>query len=109
MDSCNPAPLPQQSSIKLSCRTGGPKDEAERAAMERVPYRQLVGSLLYLFGTVPEICFSVILLSSFVANPGQAHWAAALFVLRYLQGAMKNELVFPPNQKPVITAFSDSD
>ena len=109
MDSCNPAPLPQQSSIKLSCRTGGPKDEAERAAMERVPYRQLVGSLLYLFGTVPEICFSVILLSSFVANPGQAHWAAALFVLRYLQGAMKNELVFPLNQKPVITAFSDSD
>ena len=58
MDSCNPAPLPQQSSIKLSCRTGGPKDETERAAMERVPYRQLVGSLLYLFGTVPEISWS---------------------------------------------------
>ena len=77
--------------------------------MSKLPYRQLIGSLLYLFGTVLEICFCVILLSSFVADPGFSHWNAALYVLKYLKRVMYDQLVFLPNQTLVITAFADSD
>ena len=107
--SCNEAKLPQPSSVKLSSRTGSPRDKSERLAMSKLPYRQLIGSLLYLFGTIPEICFCVILLSSFVSDPGFSHWNAALYVLKYLKRVMHNQLIFLPNQTPVITAFSDSD
>ena len=109
MGTCNEAKLPQPSSVKLSSRTGSPRDESERLAMSKLPYRQLIGSLLYLFGTIPEICFCVILLSSFVADPGFPHWNAALYVLKYLKRVMYNQLIFLPNQTPVITAFADSD
>ena len=109
MGTCNEAKLPQPSSVKLSSRTGSPRDESERLAMSKLPYRQLIGSLLYLFGTIPEICFCVILLSSFVADPGFSHWNAALYVLKYLKRVMYNQLIFLPNQTPVITAFADSD
>ena len=51
-------------------------------------YRQLIGSLMYLVNTRPNICFAVNLLSQFMVEPTRVHWAAAKHVLRYLQGTL---------------------
>lgn len=52
-----------------------------------VPYRQLIGSLLYLaIGTRADILFAVSALSQFLENPSELHWKAAKRVLRYIAG-----------------------
>ena len=55
--------------------------------MSKVPYRKAIGSLMYTsVVTRPDITFAVSTLSQFLENPGEAHWAAAKWVFRYLSG-----------------------
>eukprot|EP00253_Pinus_taeda_P011309 PITA_11309 len=51
-------------------------------------YRQLIGSLMYLVNTRPDICFAVNTMSQFVCEPKKVHWVAAKHILRYLQGTV---------------------
>ena len=48
-------------------------------------YRQLIGSLMYMTNTSPDICFIVNSLNQFMCEPRQIHWIAAKHVLRYLR------------------------
>jgi len=48
-------------------------------------YRQLIGKLIYLTITRPNICFPVQTLSQFLANPTTYHWEASLKILKYLK------------------------
>jgi hypothetical protein len=47
---------------------------------------QLIGLLMYLVNTRPDICYAVNVLSQFMSQPRQTHWTAAKHVLRYLRG-----------------------
>ena len=54
--------------------------------MAAFPYRQLIGSLIYLMvATRPYLAFYLSRLSKFINSPGRAHWEAAYKVLGYLQ------------------------
>jgi hypothetical protein len=48
-------------------------------------YRQLIGSLMYLVNTRPNICFVVNTLSQFMVESRQVHWVEDKHVLRYLR------------------------
>ncbi|XP_061370183.1 uncharacterized mitochondrial protein AtMg00810-like [Gastrolobium bilobum] len=72
-------------------------------------YRRLVGSLLYLTNTRPDISFVVQQFSQFVANPMKAHFNAACRVLRYLKGSPAKGLFFPSDNKLQLSAFADAD
>jgi hypothetical protein len=48
-------------------------------------YRQLIGSLMYLVNTRPDICFAVNQLSQFMMELTRVHWVAVKHVLRYLK------------------------
>ncbi|KAL5542291.1 hypothetical protein UlMin_010001 [Ulmus minor] len=48
-------------------------------------YRTIVGSLVYLTITRPDIAYAVHIVSQFVASPTTIHWAAVLRILRYLR------------------------
>ena len=52
-------------------------------------YRQLVGSLLYLTHTRPDIAFAVGLVSRFSQDPHESHWKAAKHILRYIKGTVR--------------------
>lgn len=56
-------------------------------------YRQLVGSLMYLVNTRPDICFAMSTLDQFMCEPRQMHWVAVKYVLRYLRGTIGYGLV----------------
>eukprot|EP00253_Pinus_taeda_P032389 PITA_32389 len=45
-------------------------------------YKQLIGSLMYLVNTKPDICYAVNTLSQFIVEPKRAHWVAAKHVLK---------------------------
>jgi hypothetical protein len=51
-------------------------------------YRQLIGSLMYMIHTRPDICYAMISLSRFMTESRQRHWVAAKHILRYLKGTI---------------------
>jgi hypothetical protein len=51
-------------------------------------YRQLIGSLMYMIHTRPNICYAVIVMSQFMTEPRQRHWVAAKHILIYLRGTI---------------------
>jgi hypothetical protein len=55
-------------------------------------YRQIVGSLMYLTNTRPDICFVVNTLSHHLEFPRQVHLVATKHVLRYLKGTLDHGL-----------------
>lgn len=56
--------------------------------VEPTMYRQLIGSLMYLVNTRPDISFVVSTLSQFMIEPRYEHWAATKHALRYLKGTV---------------------
>jgi hypothetical protein len=51
-------------------------------------YRQLIGSLMYLVNTRPDIFYALNVLSQFMSQPKHTHWIAAKHVSRYLRGTI---------------------
>ncbi|XP_019180282.1 PREDICTED: uncharacterized protein LOC109175478 [Ipomoea nil] len=74
-----------------------------------MPYRHLVGSLMYLLITRPDLSFAVNHLCQFMHTPTQDHWVALKRVLRYVQGTRRLGLRLTLASSPVVHAFSDSD
>ncbi|XP_017982421.1 PREDICTED: uncharacterized mitochondrial protein AtMg00810-like [Theobroma cacao] len=72
-------------------------------------YRQLVGKLLYLTFTRPDVCYAVQVLSQFMDKPSNDHLATAFRVLRYLKGAPGQGLLLHSQSNLQIQAYSDSD
>jgi hypothetical protein len=57
-------------------------------------YRQLVGSLVYLTVTRPNISYAIHIVSQFMAAPRSLHYAVVLRILRYLKGTLFHGLHF---------------
>ncbi|XP_059669236.1 uncharacterized mitochondrial protein AtMg00810-like [Cornus florida] len=72
-------------------------------------YRSLVGSLLYLTSSRPDIMYATSLLSRFMHNPSQIHVGAAKRVLRYIQGTLDFGILYEKNVDAKLFGFCDSD
>ncbi|KAG9450564.1 hypothetical protein H6P81_010529 [Aristolochia fimbriata] len=57
-------------------------------------YRQLVGGLLYLIISRPDISYAVHVVSQFMSAPRSVHYAAVLRIMRYIKGSLFQGLVF---------------
>ena len=77
--------LPMRPNIKLSI-ADCPTTPEEREEADALPYRSLIGSLMYLMiSTRPDIACPLIQLSRFLQNWGKVHYTAALDLLIYVQ------------------------
>ncbi|XP_019416424.1 PREDICTED: uncharacterized protein LOC109327714 [Lupinus angustifolius] len=72
-------------------------------------YRRLIGRLIYLTNTRPDLCFSVQQLAQFMAKPTTTHHIAASKVLRYIKGTPAIGLFFSNTSTIQLKAYSDSD
>ena len=52
-------------------------------------YMQLIGSLMDLVNTRPDICFAVNTLSQFMVEPRKEHWVVEKHVLNYFRGIVE--------------------
>ena len=97
-----PVSTPSDSSIKPNLDSSPLYDDVPA-------YRRLVGILLYLNTTRPDITFLTQQLSQFLSKPTQAHHHAALRVLKYLKGCPGKGLFFPRNTSLTLQGFLDAD
>jgi hypothetical protein len=74
--------------VHLCATNGEPLEDPTR-------YRHIVGSLVYLSVTLPDISYYVHILSQFVSFPIQLHYSHLLRVLCYLRGTISHCLLFP--------------
>ena len=77
--------------------------------VDRTKYQQLVGKLIYLSHTRPDIAFAVSLVSQYMHNPCQGHLDAVYRILKYLKQAPGKGLLFKKSGDRRIEAFTDAD
>ncbi|KAM2129542.1 hypothetical protein ACFX1R_009206 [Malus domestica] len=96
-----PVDFPMEQNLKLSNNGAILKDPAK--------YRRLVGRLIYLTITRPDITYSVHVLSRFMHEPRTPHMEAALRILKYIKNTPGQGLFFSAENDLVLNAYCDSD
>ncbi|GAU32260.1 hypothetical protein TSUD_53880 [Trifolium subterraneum] len=84
------------------------KDEAGKMCYS-TNYKQMVGSLMYLLATRPDMTFSVCLVARFMERPTEIHVAAVKRILRYLKGTLSYGLWYEKGRGEELIGWSDSD
>ncbi|CAL1369237.1 unnamed protein product [Linum trigynum] len=89
--------------LKLGRESGEPLSDGGKH------YRSVVGILIYLTSTHPDIAYGVQIASQFMSAPRTGHLAAFHRILRYLKGTRELGMFLPSSGSLVLQAFSDSD
>jgi hypothetical protein len=72
-------------------------------------YRKLIGSLMYMIHTKPNICYAVIAMSQFMVESRQRHWVAAKHILRHLRGTITYGLRYTSIGGLFLHGYADVD
>lgn len=88
MSDCELASAPLPKGLKLSIDEGDIFPELDK-------FRRLIGRLLYVNITRPDISYSVQCPSQFMSSPRKPHQEAALHLLKYLRSCPLQGLFFP--------------
>lgn len=102
MEECKAINTPMGQKEKLSKEDGASK-------VDEGYYRSLIGCLMYLTATRPDILFAVSLLSRFMHCASEVHLRAAKRVLRFIKGSLDCGVKFEKSQNFKLSGFSDSD
>ncbi|KAI5320266.1 hypothetical protein L3X38_039974 [Prunus dulcis] len=102
MRECKSVAIPLVVNEKL-CR----EDQSEAA--DESEFRQIVGSLIYLTATRPDVMFASSLLARFMHNPSKKHMGTAKRVLRYIQGTLDFGIEFAKGKTATLIGYCDSD
>eukprot|EP00253_Pinus_taeda_P014095 PITA_14095 len=102
MTSCKPAPTPFLSGVCL-------EDGGDTPLVDITLYRQLVGSLLYLTHSRPDLSYAVGAISRYMQEPHELHWKAAKRILRYVQGTITFGIHYAADNAFNLLGFTDFD
>ncbi|KAK6151857.1 hypothetical protein DH2020_014492 [Rehmannia glutinosa] len=98
------------SSVKIPMNTSVKMDmDAEGKVVDQTRYRALIGSLLYLTTSMPDITFAVGVCARFQSAPKESHMTIAKRTLRYLKRCQKVGLWYPNEGGFKLVGYSDSD
>lgn len=101
MDSCETVSTPIDHNQIL--------DEANDTQISQFPYRQLIGSLLFLsVVSRPDITYTVAVLSRYLERPKQIHVNAAKRVIKFLKGTMNQGIRYSAKEMEIY-GYSDAD
>jgi hypothetical protein len=102
MGSCNAVNNPMVSGTKLSSQEKGEE-------VNNTEYKQLIGSLMYITTTRPDIMYAVSFLSRFMAARKEGHLLAAKRILRYLKGTIDFRVFYKKGSDNILKGYTDSD
>jgi hypothetical protein len=97
-------------SIKTPMGTNGHLDlDTGGKSVDQKVYRSMIGSLLYLCASRPDIMLSVCMCARFQANPKEVHLRAVKRIMRYLVYTPKFGLWYPKGSTFDLIGYSDAD
>ncbi|GJW55084.1 retrovirus-related pol polyprotein from transposon TNT 1-94 [Tanacetum coccineum] len=102
LEDSKPMKTPMSSDTKLT------KDE-ECESVDSTKYRGMIGSLLYLTTSRPDIMFSVCLCARFQEAPKTSHLEAVKRIFRYIKGTTHLGLWYPKGTGIETVVYADSD
>ena len=83
--------------------------DASLDSVDAMLYHQMIGSLMHLTNTRPDICFSINTLSQFLTDPIYVHLIVVKYILRYLKGTVDYGLKYEVSQNINLEGYVDSD
>jgi hypothetical protein len=102
MDSNSSKPTPIRAPLALDADPNG-------KSVNSTVYRGMIGSLMYLTASRPDIMFATCLCARFQSDPKESHLLAVKRILRYLKGAPSLGLWYPKGSSLDLMGYSDSD
>jgi hypothetical protein len=99
---CKAISTPMVANLKLLCVTTS-------ETVDATIYRKMIGSLMYLTNTRPDICFAVNTLSQYMVKPRHVHLIAEKHVMRYLKGTIDYGLRYISDREIRLQGYTDSD
>nr|GEV87593.1 retrovirus-related Pol polyprotein from transposon TNT 1-94 [Tanacetum cinerariifolium] len=100
--SCDPVDTPMMEKSKLD-------EDKEGKAVDPSQYRGLIGTLLYLTASRPDLQFVICMCARYQARPTEKHVHAVKRTFRYLRGTVHRGLWYPKDSSLALTAFADAD
>jgi hypothetical protein len=85
------------------------EDGGDTPRVDNTLYRQLVGSLLYLTHSRPDLSYAVGAVSRFMQELHELHWKAAKRILRYVHGTITFGIHYAAESTLDLIGFTDSD
>ena len=99
---CKAMPTPMNTSLNLL-------NDDTSEVVDATLYRQIIGSLMYLTNTRPDICFAVNTLSQYMVNPKHIHLIGAKHVMRYPKGTLDYGIRYTSSGEIKLHGYADSD
>ncbi|KAM2723556.1 hypothetical protein EV1_026500 [Malus domestica] len=99
---CKPTLTPMEPNAKMCAHEG---KDLEDATM----YRQLVGSLIYLTLTRPDISYAVGVMSQYMQNPKKPHLEAVRRILRYVKSTIDYGLLYKKGEDCKLVGYCDAN
>ena len=99
---CKPTDTPIETNHKLSIHE-------DQVPVNREKYQKLVGKLIYLAHTRPDIAYAVSVVSRFMHAPSEDHMNAVYRILKYLKSSPGKGLFFGRNQELEVSGYTDED
>ena len=102
MTGCKPISVPLEQNVKLNAETG---ELLEDITM----YRRIVGSLIYMTISRPDLSYAVGLMSQFIQAPRKPHLDAARRILRYVKSTLHYGLFYEAGCTLQVHGYTDAD
>ena len=102
MEESKPVSTPMVTGCKLR------KDD-EYLEVDHTMYRSIIGNILYVTTTRPDVMQVVGVVSRFNSAPKETHVAAVKIIFRYLKGTMDYGLWYPKSDNFTLKEFTDTD
>nr|GFA85155.1 hypothetical protein [Tanacetum cinerariifolium] len=101
-ESCDPVDTLMVEKSKLD-------EDKEGKAIDPLHYRSMIGTLLYLTASRPDLQFAICMCGRYQAWPTKKHVHAVKRIFRYLRGTVHRGLWDPKDSSVGLTAFTDAD
>ena len=102
LSECNPSKTPMHPTCILE------KEEVSKKVEQKI-YRGMIGSLLYLTASRPDILFSVCLCARFQSDPRESHLTAVKRIFKYLKGTTNLGLFYRKSSDYSLVGYCDAD
>ncbi|GJU39984.1 retrovirus-related pol polyprotein from transposon TNT 1-94 [Tanacetum coccineum] len=103
-ESCDPVDTPMVEKSKLD-------EDKDGKAVDPSHYRGMIGTLLYLTASRPDLQFAICMCARYQARPTEKHHFKCVKkrIFRYLKGTVHRGLWYPKDSSFALTAFADAD